>query len=175
MTTSRFFLSQICTLSHCVALCTNCYKESLSILEMSRAITFAQSVHNSSQENIALRDITLTYTAVDLKLCHILNIWLVGVQVGTWQAIHHGLASRKDLNGLTAILLRIMLLLQFYPNFARHHRFSIVLTELYRNKHDLDLDGQMLQIADEFVSEIHAFSNLFLMIQVIEVNPASQL
>ena len=175
MTTSRFFLSQIRTLSHCVALCTNCYKESLSILEMSRAITFAQSVHNSSQENIALRDITLTYTAVDLKLCHILNIWLVGVQVGTWQAIHHGLASRKDLNGLTVILLRIMLLLQFYPNFARHHRFSIVLTERTAISTIWISMVKCYRLRMSLVSEIHAFSNLFLMIQVIEVNPASQL
>ena len=74
-------------------------------------ITSAQPVQNISQENIALRDITLTYIAVDLKSCHILNIWWVEVQVGTWQAIHHGFASRKDLNGIAAIPLRIVLLL----------------------------------------------------------------
>ena len=47
----------------------------------------------------------------DLKLCHIFNIWLVGIQVSIWQAIHHGIASRKVLNGIAAIPLRIVLLL----------------------------------------------------------------
>ena len=41
---------------------------------MSEQITFAQYVQNISQENIVLIGTTLTSTAVDLKLCHILNI-----------------------------------------------------------------------------------------------------
>ena len=61
-------------------------------------ITFAQYVQNTSLANTAVRDITLTYTATDPKSCRILNIWPVGVQVSTWQAIHHGIVSRKDLN-----------------------------------------------------------------------------
>ncbi len=50
-------------------------------------------------------------TATDPKSCPILNIWPVGVQVSTWQAIHHGIVSRKDLNVIAAIPLRIALLL----------------------------------------------------------------
>ena len=58
-------------------------------------------------------DITLTYTEVDLKSCHILNILWVGVQVDTWQAIHHGFTNRKDLNGIATIrvVLKTVLLL----------------------------------------------------------------
>ena len=40
-----------------------------------------------------------------------MNIWLVEVQVGTWQIIRHGIVSRKVLNGIAAIPLRIVLLL----------------------------------------------------------------
>ena len=58
-------------------------------------IMFAQYVQNTSPGNIVLRDITLTYMQADLKLCHIFNIWLVGIQVSIWQAIHHGIPSRN--------------------------------------------------------------------------------
>ena len=70
---------------------------------------YAQPVQNTSLANTAVRDITLAYTAADLKSCHILNIWLVEVQVGTSQAIRHGIGSRKVLNGIAAIPLRIVL------------------------------------------------------------------
>ena len=39
-----------------------------------------QYVQNTSLANTAVRDITLTYTATDLKSCHILNIWRVEVR-----------------------------------------------------------------------------------------------
>ena len=46
-------------------------------------ITFAQSVQNILPGSSALIDITLTSIAVDLKSCHIFNIWWVEVQVST--------------------------------------------------------------------------------------------
>ena len=66
-------------------------------------------------------------------------------------------------------------LLQFYPNSARHHHFSIVHHLRCRNTHDLDFDGQMLQIVGDILSKTREFSNLSLMIQMKGVNPALQL
>jgi hypothetical protein len=43
------------------------------------------------------------------------------------------------------------------------------------NTHGLDFECQMLRIVDGFLSEIHEFSNLSLMIQLTEVNLALQL
>ena len=76
---------------------------------------------------ILVLDTTLTYTAVDLKLCHILSIWWVEVQVSTRQVIHHSFASGKNLNGIAALRLRIMLLLtlQVCFNLILSLRWSI--------------------------------------------------
>ena len=72
---------------------------------------YAQPVQNASHGNTAVKDITLTYTVADLKFFHLQSTWRVEAQASTWQAIHHGFASRKDFNGIVAIRLRIMLLL----------------------------------------------------------------
>jgi hypothetical protein len=69
-------------------------------------------------------------------MCHISNIWWIEVQVSTWQTIHHGFASRKDLNGIADIRVRsvLFLTLQVYSDlkhysslFLLHYRIHSLL------------------------------------------------
>ena len=102
---------------------------------------FARFVHNSLPGNTAVRDTILTYTAVDLKSCHILNIWLVEAQVGIRQAIHHGIVSKDNFKQITAIRPKIMLLLTLQ---VRSDIIAIQRTEYDTKTYELSLFGVMV-------------------------------